>query len=232
MAHDLEHGGGAGCSRVLWQLAQALIVFASAVFVDEHAADALLPGELCHDVRLFEMPESFVGAFELALVGQGGTLPPAVAAAAAHVVWRFEPPAAPGVGVANLCMFAHAEASADSHSFMSINGRMYRDIEGRSRAELAAYPQLICSVAASLAAAGPGVCATLTSALLAAAGCGDATSAVTPRTAACCALPGCGAQRSLKLCAGCQAVKYCSKDHQKADWKRHKHDCKNAQPQA
>lgn len=29
-----------------------------------------------------------------------------------------------------------------------------------------------------------------------------------------------------KLCTGCRTVAYCSKEHQKQDWKRHKSDCK------
>ena len=46
-----------------------------------------------------------------------------------------------------------------------------------------------------------------------------------------CALPSCdkAEQRDgdFKLCATCKEAKYCSKEHQAADWKRHKKECKN-----
>ena len=45
-----------------------------------------------------------------------------------------------------------------------------------------------------------------------------------------CALPSCDkAERTdgeFSLCALCKAAKYCSKEHQAADWKRHKNGCK------
>lgn len=38
----------------------------------------------------------------------------------------------------------------------------------------------------------------------------------------CCAL--CGIAANSK-CAACSLVMYCSKEHQKAHWKKHKHEC-------
>jgi hypothetical protein len=47
-----------------------------------------------------------------------------------------------------------------------------------------------------------------------------------------CALEGCGAREvhkaQFKLCARCQAAKYCCKEHQQADWPAHKAACKAA----
>ena len=47
-----------------------------------------------------------------------------------------------------------------------------------------------------------------------------------------CALPGCGAKEAhpqhFKRCAACHTVVYCRKDHQLADWPRHKAACKAA----
>lgn len=41
-----------------------------------------------------------------------------------------------------------------------------------------------------------------------------------------CAFPGCSTVAALfKKCAGCKSVRYCSRKHQKADWKRHKPMC-------
>jgi len=35
-----------------------------------------------------------------------------------------------------------------------------------------------------------------------------------------------GEEKSLLICSGCESVFYCSKEHQKADWKRHKGPCR------
>lgn len=41
-----------------------------------------------------------------------------------------------------------------------------------------------------------------------------------------CAYPKCeSATVELKTCTGCREVKYCAREHQKNDWKRHKADC-------
>ena len=44
-----------------------------------------------------------------------------------------------------------------------------------------------------------------------------------------CANPGCGINsfmyKNLKKCSRCKAVAYCSKEHQTAHWKVHKHTC-------
>eukprot|EP01116_Phalansterium_solitarium_P005485 TRINITY_DN1716_c0_g3_i1.p1 TRINITY_DN1716_c0_g3~~TRINITY_DN1716_c0_g3_i1.p1 ORF type:complete len:467 (+),score=115.62 TRINITY_DN1716_c0_g3_i1:67-1467(+) len=39
----------------------------------------------------------------------------------------------------------------------------------------------------------------------------------------------CGLKGDLKQCAACKQVHYCSVDHQKSDWKKHKSFCKTAQ---
>lgn len=39
----------------------------------------------------------------------------------------------------------------------------------------------------------------------------------------CCAV--CGTREQVKGCGRCKAVGYCGKDHQRADWKRHKREC-------
>lgn len=36
----------------------------------------------------------------------------------------------------------------------------------------------------------------------------------------------CGGTNKLKQCASCLSVSYCSKEHQVADWRRHKAACK------
>jgi hypothetical protein len=44
-----------------------------------------------------------------------------------------------------------------------------------------------------------------------------------------CELEGCEVKRGeepLKMCSACKMVKYCCVDHQKADWKHHKQDCR------
>ncbi|ORZ39622.1 hypothetical protein BCR44DRAFT_1458389 [Catenaria anguillulae PL171] len=42
-----------------------------------------------------------------------------------------------------------------------------------------------------------------------------------------CEYPDCNAPaRSLRTCSGCRMVRYCSPEHQKADWNAHKLDCK------
>ena len=41
-----------------------------------------------------------------------------------------------------------------------------------------------------------------------------------------CAHPGCSnASKTFQACGGCRSVRYCSSEHQKADWKRHKPRC-------
>ncbi|KAF8992050.1 hypothetical protein BDQ17DRAFT_1370030 [Cyathus striatus] len=37
---------------------------------------------------------------------------------------------------------------------------------------------------------------------------------------------------TLKKCSGCRQIKYCSKECQKADWKRHKRECRSIQERA
>lgn len=41
-----------------------------------------------------------------------------------------------------------------------------------------------------------------------------------------CALPGCSTASDLKLCSKCEASWYCTVDHQKQGWKKHKQQCK------
>ena len=38
----------------------------------------------------------------------------------------------------------------------------------------------------------------------------------------------CGKLEDLLLCGGCKEVWYCSRDHQKCDWRKHKPDCKKS----
>lgn len=40
-----------------------------------------------------------------------------------------------------------------------------------------------------------------------------------------CALPGCDASAGLKQCKACHSARYCSLEHQKKDWRRHKTEC-------
>jgi hypothetical protein len=45
-----------------------------------------------------------------------------------------------------------------------------------------------------------------------------------------CAAAGCASEEASSVCARCQAVRYCSRECQRADWKAHKPLCKAAQP--
>ena len=47
-----------------------------------------------------------------------------------------------------------------------------------------------------------------------------------------CAAAGCASEEASRVCARCQAVRYCSRDCQRADWKAHKLTCTAAHPQA
>lgn len=40
-----------------------------------------------------------------------------------------------------------------------------------------------------------------------------------------CGYTGCGKRSDLTACAGCKVQRYCGKEHQKKDWKYHKHIC-------
>lgn len=42
----------------------------------------------------------------------------------------------------------------------------------------------------------------------------------------------CGEMNNLMICGGCKRTWYCSKEHQKFDWKYHKKKCKKQRPQA
>ncbi len=44
-----------------------------------------------------------------------------------------------------------------------------------------------------------------------------------------CEVQDCGKTEGLKACSGCKQVKYCSKAHQKADWRAHKVQCRASQ---
>ncbi|XP_050293977.1 egl nine homolog 1-like isoform X2 [Anthonomus grandis grandis] len=46
-------------------------------------------------------------------------------------------------------------------------------------------------------------------------------------TVVCCFV--CGATSNLQRCSKCRGIYYCSKDHQKKDWKRHKQSCKETE---
>jgi hypothetical protein len=45
-----------------------------------------------------------------------------------------------------------------------------------------------------------------------------------------CAAAGCASEEASSVCARCQAVRYCSHECQRADWKAHKPVCTAAQP--
>jgi hypothetical protein len=47
-----------------------------------------------------------------------------------------------------------------------------------------------------------------------------------------CAAAGCASEEASSLCSRCQAVRYCSRECQRTDWKAHKPVCAAAQPQA
>jgi hypothetical protein len=45
-----------------------------------------------------------------------------------------------------------------------------------------------------------------------------------------CAAAGCASEEASSVCARCQAVRYCSRECQRTDWKAHKPACTAAQP--
>jgi hypothetical protein len=45
-----------------------------------------------------------------------------------------------------------------------------------------------------------------------------------------CAAAGCASEEASSVCARCEAVRYCSRECQRTDWKAHKPACKSAQP--
>jgi hypothetical protein len=45
-----------------------------------------------------------------------------------------------------------------------------------------------------------------------------------------CAAAGCASEEASSVCSRCQAVRYCSRECQRADWKAHKPVCTAAQP--
>ncbi len=45
-----------------------------------------------------------------------------------------------------------------------------------------------------------------------------------------CASAGCASDEASSVCSRCQAVRYCSRECQRADWKAHKRVCAAAQP--
>ena len=45
-----------------------------------------------------------------------------------------------------------------------------------------------------------------------------------------CAAVGCASEEASSVCGRCQAVRYCSRECQRADWKAHKPVCMAAQP--
>ena len=45
-----------------------------------------------------------------------------------------------------------------------------------------------------------------------------------------CAAAGCASEEASSVCARCEAVRYCSRECQRADWKAHKPVCAAAQP--
>jgi hypothetical protein len=47
-----------------------------------------------------------------------------------------------------------------------------------------------------------------------------------------CAAAGCASEEASSVCSRCQAVRYCSRECQRTDWKAHKPACTAAQPLA
>ena len=47
-----------------------------------------------------------------------------------------------------------------------------------------------------------------------------------------CAAAGCASEEASSVCSRCQAVRYCSRECQRTDWKAHKPVCTAAQPRA
>jgi hypothetical protein len=45
-----------------------------------------------------------------------------------------------------------------------------------------------------------------------------------------CAVAGCASEEASGVCSRCEAVRYCSRECQRADWKAHKPVCTAAQP--
>jgi hypothetical protein len=45
-----------------------------------------------------------------------------------------------------------------------------------------------------------------------------------------CAAAGCASEEASSVCARCQAVRYCSRECQRTDWKAHKPVCTGAEP--
>ena len=45
-----------------------------------------------------------------------------------------------------------------------------------------------------------------------------------------CAAAGCASEKASSVCGRCEAVRYCSRECQRADWKAHKPACTVAQP--
>jgi hypothetical protein len=47
-----------------------------------------------------------------------------------------------------------------------------------------------------------------------------------------CAAAGCASEEASSVCSRCQAVRYCSREGRRTDWKAHKPVCTAAQPSA
>jgi hypothetical protein len=114
---DVASDGGAAASgdgvdaRSCVSLAQWLLISCMQRFLDAHApfhGNAAGIREAC-----FPEPDINVIAHVFSLAGIA-PLPPAIAAAAARVVWRFQAPQQPGMGVACLLMLAHNGDDSDA----------------------------------------------------------------------------------------------------------------------
>jgi hypothetical protein len=216
--------------RLICGAAGALMAAVCAGEEDERAVGAAL----CDTADALELPDARIGVFtksdddgddgddddeELLSLGPG-------------LVWRFVP-----LGAAVLSYGAQGAGSCFAATCGRVRATYYADVAGIVPPEAFTLPTLVCSLAACVAAAPAHVARAITDAL---AGSGGAAEA--PPVCACCAsaacmllkcaLPGCGKSRvapaALRKCSACKRVAYCSAEHQRADWARHKRDCTKA----